>query len=115
MELSGRIDVASGRDTRLFIYAGLSGERARGPSAFMDRGSARFDPESPITHHEFDSTHITWGAVTAGHAYTLPLRKSFAVALDGAASAYAKSERLDQAYGGHPHSLSLFAKLMLGS
>ena len=68
MELSGRIDVASGRDKRLFIYAGLPGEPALGPSAFMHRGSARFDPEAPITHHWFDSTHITWGVVTAGYA-----------------------------------------------
>ncbi len=51
---------------------------------------------------------------TMGYAYTLPLGKSFAAALGGAASAYAKSERLDQAYGRHPHSLTLFAKLMLG-
>ena len=266
MELSGRIDVASGRDDRLFVYAGLPGEPAMGPSAFMHRGSARFDPEAPITHHWFDSTHITWGVVTAGYAarhwqveasafkgrepdenrtdietprldswsvrttwnptpawsaelsygqlrspevlhpdqnehrliasmsysahgldltaayarkdirrgrtlpawllegtyaitkrhavfgrfenvlneelferdeelglnpplagepfrvskftagyaYTLPLGKSFAVALGGAASTYAKSDRLDATYGRHPHSLTLFAKLMLG-
>ena len=266
MELSGRIDVASGAGSHLFVYAGLPGEPALGPSAFMHRGSARFDPEAPITHHWFDSTHISWGVVTAGYAtrhwqveasgfkgrepdedrtnietprldswsvratwnptpswsaqvsygtlhspealhpqederrliasvsysahgldvtagyarkainpgrvlpawmlectyaitrrhamfgrfenvlnaelferdeqlglnpplagepfrvskftagyaYTLPLGKSFAVALGGAASAYAKSERLDAIYGRHPHSLTLFAKLMLG-
>jgi len=266
MELSGRIDVSAGRDSRFFVYGGLPGEPALGPSAFMHRGSARFDPEAPISHHWFDSTHISWGVVTAGYAtrhwqveasgfkgrepdedrtnietprldswsvratwnptrawsaeisygalhspealhpeederrliasvsysahgldvtagyarkairpgrvlpawmlegtyaitrrhavfgrfenvlntelferdeqlgldpplagepfrvskftagyaYTLPLGKSFAVALGGAASAYAKSERLDSAYGRHPHSLTLFAKLMLG-
>lgn len=266
MELSGRIDVAAGRDSRFFVYGGLPGEPALGPSAFMHRGSARFDPEAPITHHWFDSTHISWGVVTAGYAtrhwqveasgfkgrepdedrtnietprldswsvratwnpaaawsaeisygalhspealhpqenerrliasisysahgldltagyarksirpgrvlpawmlegtyaitlrhalfgrfenvlntelferdeqlgldpplagepfrvskftvgyaYTLPLGKNFAVALGAAASAYAKSERLDTAYGRHPHSLTLFAKLMLG-
>jgi hypothetical protein len=266
MEMAGRIDVTTGADKRLFVYAGLPGEPALGPSAFMHRGSARFDPEAPITHHWFDSTHITWGVVTAGYAtrgwqieasafkgrepdedrynietpkldswsvratwnpsrawsaevsygelhspevlhpeqnerrliasasysahgvdltagysrkdvtgdhvlpawlvegtwaithrhavfgrfenvsndelfereeqlgiatplagqpfrvskftagyaYTLPLGKSFAVALGGAASAYAKSSRLDEAYGRNPHSLTLFAKLMLG-
>jgi hypothetical protein len=51
---------------------------------------------------------------TAGYAYTLPLGKSFAVALGAAASAYAKSSELDAAYGRNPHSLTLFAKLMLG-
>jgi len=266
MEMAGRIDVTTGADKRLFVYAGLPGEPALGPSAFMHRGSARFDPEAPITHHWFDSTHITWGVVTAGYAtrgwqieasafkgrepdedryniempkldswsvratwnpspawsaevsygalhspealhpeqnerrliasasysahgvdltagysrkdirggrvlpawlvegtwaitkrhavfgrfenvlndelfereeqlgiaepligepfrvskftagyaYTLPLGKSFAVALGAAASAYAKSDRLDEAYGRNPHSLTLFAKLMLG-
>ncbi len=266
MELSGRIDVTAGTDSRFFVYGGLPGEPALGPSAFMHRGSARFDPEAPITHHWFDSTHISWGVATAGYAtrhwqveasgfkgrepdedrtnietprldswsiratwnptpawsaevsygvlhspealhpeederrliasvsysahgldvtagyarkairpgrvlpawmlegtyaitrrhalfgrfenvlntelfereeqlgldpplagepfrvskftagyaYTLPLGKSFAVALGGAASAYAKSDRLDAAYGRHPHSLTLFAKLMLG-
>ncbi|PXA85614.1 hypothetical protein DMC47_37030 [Nostoc sp. 3335mG] len=266
MEMSGRIDIKTGEDRRLFVYAGLPGEPALGPSAFMHRGSARFDPEAPITHHWFDSTHITWGVVTAGYAtrswqietsafkgrepdedrynietpkldswsvratwnpspewsaevsygqlhspevlhpeqnerrliasasysahgldvtaaysrkaatgdrvlpawllegtwaitrrhavfgrfenvlndelfereeqlgisepligepfrvskftagyaYTLPLGKSLAVALGAAASAYAKSDRLDEAYGRNPHSLTIFAKLMLG-
>ncbi len=40
--------------------------------------------------------------------------RRLSVALGGAASAYAKSERLDEAYGRHPHSLTSFAKLMLG-
>jgi hypothetical protein len=34
----------------------------------MHRGSARLTPEPPITHHWFDSTHITYGVVTAGLA-----------------------------------------------
>lgn len=266
MEVSGRIDVTTGRDSRGFVYGGLPGEPALGPSAFMHRGSARFDPEAPITHHWFDSTHISWGVVTAGYAtrhwqieasgfkgrepdedrtnietpridswsvratwnpspawsaevsygalhspealhpqenerrliasisysghgldvtagyarksihpgqvlpawllegtyaitrrhalfgrfenvlntelfereeqlglepplageafrvskftagyaYTVPLGKNIAVALGGAASAYVKSDRLDAAYGRHPHSLTLFAKFMLG-
>src|SRR3546814_4625746 len=32
----------------------------------MHRGSARFNPEAPVTHHWFDSTHITFGVLTAG-------------------------------------------------
>jgi hypothetical protein len=51
---------------------------------------------------------------TAGYAYTLPLGKSFAVALGAAVSAYAKSAQLYAAYGRNPHSLTVFAKLMLG-
>ncbi len=67
MELSGRIDGKIGPGS-LFVYAGLPGEPALGPSAFMHRRSARFLPEAPITHHWFDSTHITFGVVTAGLA-----------------------------------------------
>lgn len=68
MEMSARTDVAIGIDRHLFVYGGLPAEPALGPSAFMHRGSARFDPEAPITHHWFDSTHIAWGVVTAGYA-----------------------------------------------
>ena len=41
---------------------------ADGPSAFMHRGSAQYNPEPPITHHWFDSTHITYGVATVGLA-----------------------------------------------
>lgn len=48
----------------VFLYAGLPGEPALGPPAFMHRlGDI---PEAPITHHWLDSTHITFGVVTAG-------------------------------------------------
>lgn len=51
----------------LFVYAGLPGEPAFGPPAFMHRMAAMDSPEAPITHHWFDSTHITFGVVTAGY------------------------------------------------
>ena len=66
MELAARIDYRLGNDTSLFVYAAPVGEPALGPSAFMHRGSARYQPMSPITHHWFDSTHITYGVITAG-------------------------------------------------
>jgi hypothetical protein len=68
MELAARIDVNLGANTRLFLYGGPVGEPALGPSAFMHRASAGLNPEPPITHHWFDSTHITYGVVTAGFA-----------------------------------------------
>lgn len=68
MELSARLDVAIAENTTLFLYGGPVGEPALGPSAFMHRGSARYLPLAPITHHWFDSTHITYGVVTAGIA-----------------------------------------------
>ena len=66
MELAGRVDIDIGEETTAFLYGGPVGEPALGPSAFMHRASARYNPEAPITHHWFDSTHITYGVVTAG-------------------------------------------------
>lgn len=66
MELAARVDFNIGEGQSLFIYGGPVGEPALGPSAFMHRGSASFNPEPPIAHHWFDSTHITYGVVTAG-------------------------------------------------
>jgi hypothetical protein len=68
MELAARIDVNVASDVTAFVYGGPVGEPALGPSAFMHRGSARMNPEAPITHHWFDSTHITYGVATAGVA-----------------------------------------------
>ncbi|MBB4154598.1 hypothetical protein GGQ80_002514 [Sphingomonas jinjuensis] len=68
MELAAKLDYRLGNDATLFVYGGPVGEPALGPSAFMHRGSARYQPLSPITHHWFDSTHITYGVVTAGYA-----------------------------------------------
>ena len=50
----------------VFIYAGPAGEPALGPTTFMHRLSGMDDPEAPITHHWLDSTHVTFGVVTAG-------------------------------------------------
>lgn len=72
MELAGRFDVTVGEgDTTAFLYGGPVAEPALGPSAFMHRASARLNPEPPISHHWFDSTHITYGVVTAGLASPL--------------------------------------------
>ncbi|MEY2943352.1 MAG: hypothetical protein RLY97_1366, partial [Pseudomonadota bacterium] len=68
MELSARVDVNIADNTRLFVYGGPVGEPALGPSAFMHRASAQYNPEPPITHHWFDSTHITYGVATIGIA-----------------------------------------------
>ncbi|MBS0376940.1 MAG: hypothetical protein JSS29_00530 [Proteobacteria bacterium] len=56
-------------DGSLFLYAGLPGEPALGPEAFMHRLSGMDNPEAPISHHWLDSTHVTWGVVTAGVTY----------------------------------------------
>jgi hypothetical protein len=77
MELSARVDVDVAEDTSLFLYGGPVAEPALGPSAFMHRRSSRYNPEAPISHHWFDSTHITFGVVTAGiSARTMQLELS---------------------------------------
>lgn len=68
MELAARVDVPLARGLTGFVYGGPVAEPALGPSAFMHRRSARYLPLSPITHHWFDSSHITFGVVTAGLA-----------------------------------------------
>jgi hypothetical protein len=68
MELAARIDVDIAPGISAFLYGGPVGEPALGPAAFMHRASARLNPEAPITHHWFDSTHITYGVFTAGLA-----------------------------------------------
>ncbi len=65
MELAGTYSLARGNRS-LFLYAGLPGEPALGPPAFMHRFSGQALPEAPITHHWLDSSHITYGVVTLG-------------------------------------------------
>ncbi len=66
MELSASYSIPLGARSSAFLYAGLPGEPAFGPPTFMHRLSAMDSPEAPITHHWLDSTHITFGEVTAG-------------------------------------------------
>lgn len=66
MELSASISQTIGPKSSVFLYAGLPGEPAFGPPPFMHRQSIKASPEAPISHHWLDSTHITFGVVTAG-------------------------------------------------
>ena len=66
MELAASFSHGVTDAERLFLYFGYPGEPAFGPPAFMHRASIMDSPEAPITHHWFDSTHITFGVITAG-------------------------------------------------
>jgi hypothetical protein len=66
MELSGSVSQHIGRNSSVFLYAGLPGEPAFGPPAFMHREAIMDSPEAPISHHWLDSTHISFGVLTAG-------------------------------------------------
>jgi hypothetical protein len=66
MELAATYSYRFAKNSSVFVYAGLPGEPALGPTAFMHRASGLDIPEAPITHHWLDSTHISFGVVTAG-------------------------------------------------
>jgi hypothetical protein len=69
MELSASYSRQLSLDDSAFVYAGLPGEPAFGPPAFMHRLSVMDSPEAPISHHWLDSTHISFGVVTAGFVH----------------------------------------------
>ncbi len=69
MEISASYSHRLSDTQSLFVYAGLPGEPAFGPPAFMHRQSTNDSPEPPISHHWLDSTHITFGVVTAGYVH----------------------------------------------
>jgi hypothetical protein len=66
MELAAQYSRPIGRGIQFHAYAGPVGEPALGPVAFMHRVSALSNLLAPITHHWFDSTHITYGVATGG-------------------------------------------------
>lgn len=55
--------------TRAIGYFGLVGEPALGGSMFLMRPSGMENPEAPISHHWFDSSHITFGVATLGLSF----------------------------------------------
>ncbi len=66
VELSASVSQNIGTKSSMFLYAGLPGEPAFGPPAFMHREAILDSPEAPISHHWLDSTHISFGVLTAG-------------------------------------------------
>ena len=66
MELSASASQDIGAKSSVFLYGGLPGEPAFGPPAFMHREAILDSPEAPISHHWLDSTHISFGVLTAG-------------------------------------------------
>lgn len=66
MELATLFQQPLSRDLAVELYAGVAGEPALGPVAFMHRPSAQNDPLAPLGHHWQDATHIAYGVVTAG-------------------------------------------------
>jgi hypothetical protein len=66
MELAATYSHPLSDKDSLFLYGGYPGEPALGPATYMHRISAEDDPMTPISHHWLDSTHVSFGVVTAG-------------------------------------------------
>ncbi len=65
-ELTASYSHPIGSGVSAFLYGGPIGEPALGGPTFAHRPSGNEIPEAPITHHWFDSTHISSGVVTLG-------------------------------------------------
>lgn len=66
MELAATYSAPISKDLGWQLYAAPVGEPALGPVAFPHRLSASSDPLAPLGHHWQDSTHISFGVLTAG-------------------------------------------------
>ena len=66
MELAARYRRPIGDSVGVEIYVAPSGEPAIGPPAFPHRFTAMANPLATLGHHWQDSTHISFGVVTAG-------------------------------------------------
>jgi hypothetical protein len=66
MELAAEYDRPLRGSVRVHLYGGPAAEPALGPVAFPHRVSAMPNPIAPITHHWFDSSHVSFGVATAG-------------------------------------------------
>lgn len=69
MELALVNTLRVSENSSVFLYTALPGEPALGPPVYIMRFSSEYIPETPITHHWMDSTHITFGVITAGYVY----------------------------------------------
>ena len=66
MEVSADYRRALGNSLAIELYGGPAGEAALGPTGFAHRFSALPNPVAPISHHWLDSSHISFGVITAG-------------------------------------------------
>ena len=65
-ELAAAYSRPLGAGVSAFVYGGPAGEPALGPPVYLHRAAGFVDPETPITHHWLDSTHLVFGVATAG-------------------------------------------------
>jgi hypothetical protein len=63
MQLSASWSLPLGDRSRMTVAGALVGEPALGPVAFMHRASSAENPNAPLAHHIFDSTHMSSSVV----------------------------------------------------
>ncbi|HEY8180861.1 MAG TPA: hypothetical protein VII32_01380 [Thermoanaerobaculia bacterium] len=68
MELAAEYLRPVGRGS-VYVYVAPAGDPAFGPVAFPHRASAAELPQAPLTHHQLDSTHISYNVITAGAVF----------------------------------------------
>ena len=66
IQLAGAWQKTFGPGFGLRFYAAAVGEPALGPPAFVHRLSASANPTAPLSHHNQDSTHISYDVLTLG-------------------------------------------------
>ena len=66
MQLSAAWRASLTDATTIVVAAAPAGEPALGPISFMHRASAAAILFAPLSHHTFDSTHISFGVITGG-------------------------------------------------
>jgi YHS domain-containing protein len=66
MELAAQYDRPLNGQVSWQVYGGPVGDPALGPVAYPHRLSSMPNPLAPIAHHWLDSTHVSFGVVTAG-------------------------------------------------
>ena len=64
MQLSAAWRAQLSTSTAMTVTGAAAGAPALGPIAFMHRASAFDNPMAPLTHHVFDSTHVSFGVAT---------------------------------------------------
>jgi hypothetical protein len=66
MELAAQYDRPLNDEVSWQVYGGPVGDPALGPVAYPHRLSSMPNPLAPIAHHWLDSTHVSFGVLTAG-------------------------------------------------
>ena len=69
MELAAEYLRPVSRKGTIYVYVAPAGDPAFGPVAFPHRASAAELPQAPLTHHQLDSTHISYNVITAGAVF----------------------------------------------